>query len=343
MTFEDSDAIGEFDVIRRFFKPLKGNLSQGHFPETSLLLGIGDDCALLNAPVNGEVYAITSDMLVEGRHFFKDTSPSLLGHKCLAVNLSDLAAMGAKPIAYNLSIALPNIDVDWLEQFSNGLHAIADFYGCTLIGGDTTAGPLTISITAIGSVAPKHALRRSGANVGDDIWISNTVGDARLVLGCRRGEWHIELPWQELAVRMDAPTPRIDLGLGLRGLATSAIDISDGLLGDLRHILNASKVSADIVIDDIPCSPVLREVSLELRRLCTLKGGDDYELCFTTPKKQRALVQTLSEYLQLPLTRIGEITAMTSEQPEMALLEKDGVPLPADLAKQYMRSFDHFK
>ena len=343
MTFEDSEPIGEFDVIRRFFTPSKESPSQGHFSETPVLLGIGDDCALINAPPSGEVYAITSDMLVEGRHFFKDTNPTLLGHKCLAVNLSDLAAMGAKPVAYNLSIALPAIDIPWLEQFSHGLHTIAEFHGCTLMGGDTTAGPLTISITAFGTVNPKQALRRSGAQVGDDIWLSHTVGDARLVLGFRRGEWNMLLPWQELAHRMDAPTPRIDLGLGLRGIASSAIDVSDGLLGDLGHLLHASKVSANIWIDDIPCSPQLREVSLELRRLCTLKGGDDYELCFTAPQKHRALVQTLSEHLHLPLTRIGEITAMTPEQPSMTLLDRDGAALPTDLAKQYMQSFDHFK
>jgi thiamine-monophosphate kinase len=343
MTFEDSDPIGEFDVIRRFFSPSKGSPSQGHFSQNPVLLGIGDDCALMNSPPPGEVYAITSDMLVAGRHFFKDANPSLLGHKCLAVNLSDLAAMGAKPVAYNLSIALPDIDIAWLEQFSNGLHRIADVHDCTLIGGDTTAGPLTISITAFGTVHPQQALRRSGALVGDDIWLSHTVGDARLVLGFRRGEWNISLPWQELAPRMDAPTPRIDLGLGLRGVASSAIDVSDGLLGDLGHILDASKVSAKIWIDDIPCSPPLREVSLELRRLCTLKGGDDYELCFTAPQKNRSLVQSLSEHLHLPLTRIGEVTKRIPEQPNMALLDKDNVPLPADLAKQYMRSFDHFK
>ena len=343
MTFEDSDPIGEFDVIRRFFSPSECSPSQGSLSESPIILGIGDDCALINSPPSGEVYAITSDMLVEGRHFFKDANPTLLGHKCLAVNLSDLAAMGAKPVAYNLSIALADIDIPWLEQFSHGLHTIAEFHGCTLMGGDTTAGPLTISITAFGTVNPKQALRRSGAQIGDDIWLSNTVGDARLVLGFRRGEWNMELPWRELAYRMDAPTPRIDLGLGLRGIASSAIDVSDGLLGDLGHILEASKVHANIWIDEVPCSPQLHEVSLELRRLCTLKGGDDYELCFTAPQKHRDLIKTLSEHLHLPLTRIGEVTETMPDQPNMTLLDDEGAALPADLAKQYMRSFDHFK
>lgn len=341
MTFEDSDSIGEFDVIKRFFTrqeftPPKNNTSQ-------VALGIGDDCALLEPPPVGEVFAITSDMLVSGRHFFPDANPSLLGHKCLAVNLSDLAAMGAKPIAYSLSIALPKIDVYWLEHFANGLHTIADTFGCILIGGDTTAGPLNISITAIGSVSKPHALRRQMAQAGDDIWVSNTLGDARLVLGFRRGEWNMDIPWQELSYRMDTPTPRIDLGLGLRGLAHSAIDVSDGLLGDLKHILEASNVSANIWVDDVPCSTLLQDVSLELRRLCTLKGGDDYELCFTAPQKNRDVIRTLGEHLHLPLTRIGEITTISPGQERMVLMDQDHLPLPTELAKQYIQSFDHFK
>jgi thiamine-monophosphate kinase len=341
MTIEDSDPIGEFDVIKRFFSrqeftPAMNNASQ-------VALGIGDDCALLEPPAPGEVFAITSDMLVLGRHFLPDANPTLLGHKCLAVNLSDLAAMGAKPLAYSLSISLPTIDVNWLEHFANGLHTFADHYACTLIGGDTTAGPLNISITAIGSVSKSQALRRQTAQAGDDIWVSNTLGDARLVLGFRRGEWNMDIPWQELTYRMDAPTPRIDLGLGLRGLAHSAIDVSDGLLGDLKHILEASNVSANIWVDDVPCTPLLQDVSLELRRLCTLKGGDDYELCFTAPQKNRDVIRTLGEHLHLPLTRIGEITTISPGQERMVLLDSDRSPLPPELAKQYIQSFDHFK
>jgi thiamine-monophosphate kinase len=310
---------------------------------SQVALGIGDDCALLEPPAPGEVFAITSDMLVSGRHFLPDANPTLLGHKCLAVNLSDLAAMGAKPLAYSLSISLPNIDVVWLEHFASGLHTIADHYACILIGGDTTAGPLNISITAIGSVSKSQALRRHTAQAGDDIWVSNTLGDARLVLGFRRGEWNMDIPWQELSYRMDAPTPRIDLGLGLRGLAHSAIDVSDGLLGDLKHILEASNVSANIWVDDVPCSPLLQDVSLELRRLCTLKGGDDYELCFTAPQKNRDAIRTLGEHLHLPLSRIGEITTISPGQERMVLMDSDHLPLPTELAKQYIQSFDHFK
>lgn len=343
MIFDDSDPIGEFDVIRRFFSRKEFTPCNRSDALSPIFLGIGDDCALLNSPPAGEVLAITSDMLVEDRHFFKDISPNLLGHKCLAVNLSDLAAMGAKPLAYTLSISLPKIDIVWLEAFSKGLHAIADHYGCALIGGDTTAGPLTIAITAIGAVKPGQVLRRDGAKIGDDIWVSNTLGDARLVLGFRRGEWHMDLPWQSLSHRMDTPTPRINLGLALRGLAHSAIDVSDGLLGDLHHILKKSEVSANIWLDEVPCSPLLDEVSEELRRLCTLQGGDDYELCFTAPPAHRESIVALSSQLGLPLTRIGEITAHQLDQPRITLLDQDHAPLPEHLAEHYMRSFDHFK
>lgn len=345
-TFEDADAFGEFDVIRRFFhrhqftpSDLKLNLEDAQ----DVLLGIGDDCALLSPPPLGEVFAITSDMLIEGRHFLKDTNPTLLGHKCLAVNLSDLAAMGAKPIAYNLSISLPEMNPAWLEQFSNGLHGIADHYHCQLLGGDTTAGPLCISITAFGHVAPKQALSRHLAELGDDIWVSGDVGDARLVLGCRRGEWQLDIPWQDKSARMDAPTPRIELGLGLGGLAHAAIDVSDGLLGDLKHILVASKVGANVWADEVPCSDLLKNVSTELRRLCTLRGGDDYELCFTAPQKNRALIQSLSETLDLPLRRIGEIVTPTSNSSIIELWDHDHNRLPEDITQHYLKSFDHFQ
>ena len=169
------------------------------------------------------------------------------------------------------------------------------------------------------------------------------MGDARLVLGFRRREWLLELPWEEITHRMDCPSPRVDLGLGLRGIAHSAIDISDGLLGDLKHILESSKVSANIWIDEVPCSPLLKEVSLELRRLCTLKGGDDYELCFTAPKENRGLIEELGKKCQLALTRIGEITALEDKKKRLKLLDKDHLPLPTDLARQYTQSFDHFK
>jgi len=346
MPFEETDSLGEFDVIRRFFyrhqfTPSKLKSNPEHAQD--VILGIGDDCALLSPPPAGEVFAITSDMLIEGRHFLKGANPTLLGHKCLAVNLSDLAAMGAKPVAYSLSISLPDINPTWLEQFSNGLHAIADHYHCQLLGGDTTAGPLSISITAIGHVFPKQALSRHLAQVGDDIWLSGDVGDARLVLGCRRGEWQLDIPWQEKSSRMDAPTPRIELGLGLRGLAHAAIDVSDGLLGDLKHLLKASHVGAKVWADEVPCSALLKSLSMELRRLCTLRGGDDYELCFTAPQNNRALIHTLAEHLHLSLTRIGEIVAPSDSAPIIELWDQNRQRLPKDLTQHYLTSFDHFQ
>jgi thiamine-monophosphate kinase len=344
VTFKDSDHLGEFDVIRRYcmregWSPLGASHQPANNPQ--VLLSIGDDCALLGNLPKGEVLAITSDMLVENRHFFKDTNPRLLGHKCLAVNLSDLAAMGARPLAYSLSIALPEIRPTWLEEFASGLHAIGDHYGVTLLGGDTTAGPLTISITAYGSVAPEKALRRNAAKVGDDIWVSGSLGDARLILGIRRGEWQLDLPWEFYSHRMDAPTPRVELGLGLSGLANSAIDISDGLLGDLSHILKASQVGANVSIDTVPHSPLLGDVSLELRRLCTLRGGDDYELCFTANPEKRHAIEALSTELDLGLCKIGSIRE--SGDHLLSLFDHDGHPLPAELTNQYIRSFDHFQ
>jgi thiamine-monophosphate kinase len=344
MTFEDSNHYGEFDIIRKFFnrEGWNPNSSSTKTIQNSLVIeSIGDDCALLDSLSNGEVLAITSDMLVENHHFFKDADPKLLGHKCLAVNLSDLAAIGAQPIAFSLCISLPEIKHTWLELFAAGLHHISDQYGCTLIGGDTTAGPLNIAITAYGSVPKNLALRRSAAKVSDDIWVSNTVGDARCILGIRRGEWQLNSSWKDYAWRMDAPIPRVELGRRLLGIANAAIDISDGLLGDLMHILKASKVSAQIWLDEVPHSHLLENVSLELRRLCTLRGGDDYELCFTAPQNQREAIIALGEELRLPLTRIGEIKELKSDE-IITLVDKDHHPVPADLVSHYLHSFDHF-
>ncbi|MDR0275895.1 MAG: thiamine-phosphate kinase [Burkholderiaceae bacterium] len=247
--------MGEFDLIEKFFKhkstsaQAEQGLSATDSQANRVRLGIGDDCALL-APAPGMELAVSSDMLVEGRHFFAGVDPAALGHKALAVNLSDLAAMGAAPLAFTLALALPHEragDAPWLAAFASGLHALADAHGCPLVGGDTTAGPLNICITVLGEVPAGQALRRDGAQAGDDIWASGTLGEARLALEALRGQ--LALPPGALAAarqRLERPTPRLALGRALRGIATSCIDVSDGLAGDLGHVLQASRVGATL-------------------------------------------------------------------------------------------------
>ena len=331
----DSGPMGEFDLIERFFKT-------GTAMSSTLSLGIGDDCALIK-PLPGEEIAITSDMLVEGRHFFAGAAPEQLGGKALAVNLSDLAAMGAKPLGFTLAIALPAIDEQWLESFSKGLFAVANSFSCPLIGGDTTAGPLTISITAIGSVHPEKAIRRSGAKMEDDVWVSGTIGDARLCLAALRHE--IKLSEDELKTvehRMHQPTPRVELGLKLGGIANAALDISDGLLGDLKHILKQSNVDAEIYLNKLPKSETLQKQSLAIQNQFAASGGDDYELCFTAPMKQRGAIQEISKALSLPLTRIGCITAKKKEGSTIHIIGVDGNVIGDTDAAALLKSFDHF-
>ena len=336
-----SGPLSEFDLIQRFFKTGADSMGLDKHTDT-LTLGIGDDCALIK-PLPNEEIAITSDMLVEGRHFFANANPKLLGHKALAVNLSDLAAMGAKPLGFTLSIALAQIDTAWLEGFSKGLFEIAQQYSCPLIGGDTTAGPLTISITAFGSVPIGKAIRRSGAKVDDDIWVSGTVGDARLALAALRHE--INLSKDDLSTiehRMHQPTPRIELGSALRGLASAALDVSDGLLGDLKHILNQSQVDAEIELNALPKSATLQKQSLEIQHRFAACGGDDYEICFTAPQVHRAAIDQLSKSLKLPLTRIGQITVKKNTAPKIDIIDLDGKLLNDDEAASLQKSFDHF-
>ena len=333
--------LGEFDLIWRFFKA--GSESMAQTQTDQVLLGIGDDCALLQ-PDAAQNLAVTSDMLVEGRHFFAGANPEWLGHKALAVNLSDLAAMGAKPVGFTLALALPDANADWLAQFSQGLFHLAQQWQCPLIGGDTTQGPLTICITALGHVPSSTAIKRSGAKVGDDIWVSGTLGDARLALGALRNEWSLNPSGLGAVLpRMHEPEPRIALGMQLRGVASSALDVSDGLLGDLRHILRASQVNAEVLIDQLPTSRTLAEQTQDLRRQCAANGGDDYELCFTAPKNKRAEIESLSTAL-LPLTRIGSITSIANAaESELILRAANGNVLTTAESMQLMQSFDHFK
>ena len=335
-----SGPLGEFDLIERFFKTAADAMTSKN--DQTITLGIGDDCAIFK-PIAGEEIAITSDMLVEGRHFFAHADPQRLGCKALTVNLSDLAAMGAKPLGFTLAIALPQADARWLESFSKGLFAMAKQFSCPLIGGDTTAGPLTISITAFGSLPKGKAIRRSGANIEDDIWVSGTVGDARLALAALRHE--INLPAEDLKQieqRMHEPVPRVELGIHLREIASSAIDVSDGLLGDLQHILKQSQVDAEVALDQIPKSAILRKQDANIQNQFAACGGDDYEICFTASIAQRNAIDQISKSLNLPLTRIGKITEKNSGLTNLRLINTNGDLLSDAQAANLLKSFDHF-
>ncbi len=317
-------SLGEFDLIAKYFTR----------PVRRAALGIGDDCALL-APAPGMQLAVTSDMLVEGRHFLSTVAPQRLGHKALAVNLSDLAACGAKPLGFTLALALPRADERFLEGFAHGMFALADAQGIELVGGDTTQGPLAICITAMGEVPAGGALLRSGARAGDDLWVSGTPGDARLALEVFRGTASLDAhAFDAVREAMEQPQPRLALGLALRGVATSAIDVSDGLLGDLGHILRRSGVGAVVEVDAVPRSAALAAQPLALQRECTLAGGDDYELLFTAPAALAEQVQAAGRAAQTRVTRIGRIEAGNA----LRLVGNDGRAVPNTFG-----SFDHFR
>jgi thiamine-monophosphate kinase len=317
-------ALGEFELIARYF----------HREAKRAVLGGGDDCALL-ACAPGMQLAVSTDMLVEGRHFLSTVEPARLGHKALAVNLSDLAACGATPLAFTLALALPQADEPFLAGFARGLFALADAHECELIGGDTTRGPLTICITVFGEVPAGQALLRSGARAGDDVWVSGTLGDARLALQAFRGQ--VVLPGQAFdaaRVAMEQPLPRLALGQALRGVASSAIDLSDGLLGDLGHILERSGVGACIDVDALPRSAMLQAQPLVVQRDCTLAGGDDYELAFTAAPADAARVAAAALRGAVRVTRIGRIEAA----PGLRLVDASGGAVAPHSA-----SFDHFR
>lgn len=290
----------EFDIIRRYFtRPVK-----------RALLGVGDDCALI-APEPGTVLAVSTDMLVEGRHFLAGADAAQLGHKALAVNLSDLAAMGAAPRYATLALALPEADETWLAQFTQGFFTLADAFGVELIGGDTTRGPRNLTVTVIGAVPPELALRRDGAKAGDEVWLSGCTGDAALALAHLNAR--VRLSVAALAhclARLHTPVPCVALGLALRGLATSAIDVSDGLVADLGHIGERSGVAVELRYTDVPRSRALAACADErLARECLLAGGDDYELAFTASPDSRGRVAAVAAELSLALTRIGTVSA----------------------------------
>lgn len=319
--------MGEFDLIARFFtRPVRRNA-----------LGVGDDCALLQ-PGPGMQLAVSTDLLLEGRHFLSTVDPRRLGHKALAVNLSDLAACGAQPLAFTLSLALPAVDEAWLAGFSEGLFALADAHGCELVGGDTTRGPLCINVTVFGEVPAGAALLRSGARAGDDLWVSGTLGDARLALEAFRGT--VSLPqavFDAARLRLEQPEPRVALGTALRGVATACIDLSDGLLGDVGHVLERSGVGA--TVDATAACALLAAgasgLGLDRERIeaLVLAGGDDYELAFTAPAERRADVETAAARAATPVHRIGRIEADAG----LRVIGADGRPLARGHA-----GFDHF-
>jgi thiamine-monophosphate kinase len=316
--------MGEFDLIDRYFKR----------PVSRNVLGVGDDCALL-APSPGMQLAVSSDMLVEGRHFVCTVDPFKLGHKALAVNLSDLAACGATPLGFTLALSMPRADEAWLEPFSRGLLALAGAHDCELVGGDTTRGPLNICITIFGEVPPGQALLRSGARAGDDVFVSGTLGDARLALEVFRGTLSVPAGIFEAArARMEQPTPRVALGRALRGIATSAIDVSDGLLGDIGHILSQSAMGARIETSLAVGLMAAHGVLADAARLeYVLAGGDDYELVFTAPPARREAVQAAARETATSVTRIGVI----EREPGLRLVDADGNSVQARYG-----SFDHF-
>jgi thiamine-monophosphate kinase len=316
---------GEFDLIRRYFD----------HPVRRAALGVGDDCALLSLSP-GMQLAVSTDMLVEGRHFLSTVEPRRLGHKALAVNLSDLAACGARPLAFTLALSLPRPDETFIAGLAEGLFALAQAHDIELVGGDTTAGPLNLCITVMGEVPEGQALLRSGASPGDELWVSGTLGDARLALEVFRGRVALEgAKFEQVRAAMEWPQPRVGLGLALRGVATAAIDLSDGLVGDLGHLLQRSGVGAQVALGQLPHSDVVAAQTAALRQECLLAGGDDYELLFCAPPARRAAVLQAAAAAQVPVQCVGRITA----EPGLQVLDEAGQPL--DLGR--LQAFDHFK
>ena len=321
----------EFDLIKRFFSR----------PVSAGLLGGGDDCALFGVTPGLKV-ATSTDLLLEGRHFFSDVDPRSLGHKALAVNLSDLAAIGARPLSCLLGLGLPAIDEAWVEQFAEGFYALVDQYGCALIGGDTTRSQqgITLSVTVIGEVEADLALRRNAAQVGDDIWVSGVLGAADIACRMLAGEIPLDTDLLHATRRaLEWPTPRIELGQQLRAHAHAAIDVSDGLLQDLGHILTASNVGAELYEQRLPIHPALTGLPKQMLppgvlRRAVLAGGDVYELCFTAAPAQRAMLEKTGQTLGVALTCIGTIR----KEPGLVVYDQGGTAIP-----QLPSGFDHFR
>lgn len=321
-------ACGEFDLIARYF-------NRAQPARADVCRGIGDDAALL-AVAPGEQLAVSSDTLVEGQHFLSTIDPADLGEKALAVNLSDMAAMGARPAWLMLALTLPHSDEHWLAAFSDSLFALLQRYAVQLIGGDTTRGPLSLTLTIFGTVPCGQALTRSGTQVGDEIWVTGTLGDSAAGLALLQNQLHVTDPAVHayLVHRHLRPQARVEAGLALRGLATAAIDISDGLLADLGHILHASRCGAHLHLDAFPCSSALRQaVDRQQRWRWMCAGGEDYELCFTAPVACRTQIEQALQALDVPCARIGEVRPL--QEGTTLYYRQQPVTLPVS-------GFDHF-
>ena len=320
--------------------PTEFELIKQHFTHAAprTLLGVGDDAALIK-PARGHVLAVAADMLVGGRHFFMNADPASVGHKALAVNLSDMAAMGAVPRWATLGIALPKADERWVAAMSKGFMALARKHGVDLIGGDTTRGPLNLCVQIIGEVPARQALRRDGAKPGDDIWVSGTLGDAALAVVARTQRIKLKpADRKRVQQKLDWPVPRIALGVALRGVARSAIDVSDGLIADLGHICERSGVAAVVAIERLPVSPLMRRYrEAPAARAALLGGGDDYELCFTAAPAKRAAVERAASRTRTRVTRIGCVIRAPEDACSVVVVDGDGLPVAAG-----QKGFDHF-
>lgn len=313
--------LNEFTLIQRFFN--RGS-------SECAFISVGDDAALLKPLPEGQSLAVSTDMMLLDRHFTREVDPRSLGHKLLAVNLSDMAAVGANPLSFTLALALPHIDENWLELFCKGLFYLADEWNCPLVGGDTCKGALGFSVTILGTVLAEQAFRRDAAMPGDDIWISGNLGAAAFALSKRLSGSVLST---EIARSLDWPTPRVGLGLALRGLVHSAIDVSDGLLGDLRHILEKSNVGARVFWQDIPVSPILKDLSIFEQQRFVLSGGEDYELLFTALPENRSKIELAAAEIGQVIQRIGTIV----EELELKVFDISGslLSIPSE-------GYDHF-
>ena len=295
--------MGEFDLIASIRARAAGR--------DDVILGIGDDAAIVQAPPGRHV-VVAMDTLNAGIHFPQDTAPADIGWKALAVNLSDLAAMGALPAWCTLSLSLPDDDAAWVDGFLDGFLALAAQHDVALVGGDTTRGPLSICVTALGLAEPGRALRRDGARVGDEVWVTGTLGDGAGALAQWRAGLGVDAALRD---RLDRPTPRVAAGCALAGVANACIDVSDGLLADLGHIARASDVGVEIAIDALPASAALADgFNAEIRRNLQAAGGDDYELCFCAPRDAAARIVAAAASISTPITRIGRVVAGSGVQ-----------------------------